>query len=149
MIAAVLLIAITVAIATLVSGWISTVTRSSQIAAENKTSEAVDCAAAAVVVDDVYVVGTGSSATVRAIVRNAGQASDLVLGNATVFNSSGGTFTATSPAVPYADFDRGESVTFQFNPASIGSCPSNFGEVIVTTTCGGVFAKFDKTPKCV
>src|SRR3990167_2349324 len=117
LIAAVLLIAITVAIATLVSGWISTVTRGTQIAAENKTTEAVDCATAAVVIDDVYINDNGATSTVRAIVRNAGQANTMEIGNATVFNTSGGSLTASSPSVPVRGFDRGEIITFQFNTA--------------------------------
>ena len=148
LIAAVLLIAITVAIATLVSGWISTVTRGTQISAENKTTEAVDCASASIVIDDVYVSGTGATRTVNAVVRNSGQTSNLIIGNATVYNSSGSGLTASSPSVPYTGFDRGEVVTFTFNSVSITTCPTDFQEVIVTTTCGGVFGKFDKTPKC-
>ena len=148
LIAAVLLIAITVAIATLVSGWISTVTRGSQIAAENKTTEAVDCAAAAVVIDDVYVTDNGATSTIRVLVRNAGQANDMEIGNVTVFNSSGGGLTASSPTLPTKNFDRGAVITYQFNSAPVPACPTDFQEAIVTTTCGGVFAKFDKTPKC-
>src|SRR3990170_3540411 len=99
LLAAVLLIAVTVAIATLVSGWISTVTRTTQVATENKTTEAVDCAAASVVVDDVYVNDNGATSTVNAIVRNAGQTNDLVIGNATVYNTSGSGLTASSPSL--------------------------------------------------
>ena len=149
LIASVLLIAITVAIATLVSGWISTVTRSTQVAAENKTTEAVECTAAAIVIEDVYVQDAGAiNAIVNVVVRNSGQSNDLVIGNATVYNSSGFGLTATSPSVPLLDFDRGEVLTFLFTNAPIPSCPTNFQEVIITTNCGGVFAKFDKTPRC-
>ncbi len=148
LIASVFLIAITVTIATLLSGWVSTVTRTTQVSAENKTAEAVECAAAVILIEDVYVQDTGANAIVNAFVRNSGQANDLIIGNATVYNTSGGSLTATAPSVPLSDFDRGEVVTFTFTNAPIPSCPTNFQEVIVTTNCGGVSAKFDKSPKC-
>src|SRR3989338_6921713 len=107
LIAAVLLIAITVAIATLVSGWISTVTRGTQIAAENKTTEAVDCAAASISIDNVYMAGNN---TVRVSVRNSGQTNDLQITNVTVINNTGSVFS--SAEAPYSDFDRGELYTF-------------------------------------
>ena len=148
LIAAVLLIAITVAIATLVTGWVSSTVRSTQVSVENKTTEAVECAGASIVVDDVWVNDLGATSTIRAIVRNSGQTNDMIIGNATVYNSSGGSVTATSPSVPLTDFDRGEAITFTFISAPVGTCPGEFREVLVTTTCGGVFGKFDKTPRC-
>ncbi len=146
LIAAVLLIAITVAIATLVSGWISTVTRSTQIAAENKTSEAVDCAAASISVDQIYL----DNNTLRVVVRNSGQANDLVVGNVSVITNIGNVLTFPS-APALTDFDRGESYSFAVSLGSaIGpiTCPTNFSKAIVTTTCGGVSSVFDKTPRC-
>ena len=148
LIAAVLLIAITVAIATLVTGWVSSTVRSTQVSVENKTTEAVECAGASIVVDDVYVNDNGATATVRAVVRNSGQTNDIQIQNATLYNNIGSGKTANSPSVPVTDFDRGEVVTFDFTGAAIATCPTNFKEVIVTTTCGGVFGKFDKTPRC-
>ena len=150
LIAAVLLIAITVTIATLVSGWISTVTRTTQIAAENKTTEAVECAAAAISVDQVYMVG---NRTVRVVVRNSGQANDLVIANVSVINSTGSVFTfPTAPAL--TNFDRGDSYTFLVDTGTGGvtigrTCPADFSKVIVTTNCGGVASTFDKTPRCL
>ena len=148
LIAAVLLIAITVAIATLVTGWVSSVTRSTQASVENRTTEATNCASAAISIDDVYVQDVGATATVNVVVRNTGQTDDLVVQNVTMYNTSGGSLSAATTAIPLSDFDRGEVNTFTITSAPIPTCPTNFQEVIATTNCGGVSAKFDRTPKC-
>ena len=151
LIAAVLLIAITVAIATLVSGWISTITRGTQVTVENKTSEAVECAAAAVSIDNVYIVGNNS---VRIVVRNSGQANDLEVTNVTAINTTGSVFSFGTSQPVLTDFDRGEAFTFVINASGItlfgtqGNTCLAFSKAIVTTNCGGVSAVFDKTPRC-
>ena len=147
LIAAVLLIAITVAIATLVTGWVSSVTRSTQASVENRTSEATYCASASIAIDQVYLVGNG---TARVVVRNSGGADDLVLSNVTVFNATGSQFS--SAAVPIT-LDRGESYTFTISTTGIAvmhisGCPAAFSKALATTNCGGVSAAFDRTPKC-
>ena len=55
LIAAVLLIAFTVAIATLVMGWFSTFTRTTTTSVTNSTSLAINCADARVTIRDVYI----------------------------------------------------------------------------------------------
>ena len=151
LIAAVLLIAITVAIATLVTGFVSSLTRSAQVSVENKTTEAVDCASAAISIDQVYMVGNN---TVRVVVRNSGQINDILIYNVTVFNSTGSEFSFGTTVPVLTNFDRGTAYAFTItNPASLGTvfgrtCPADFSKAIVTTSCGGVFAVFDKTPRC-
>ncbi len=144
LLAAVLLIAVTVAIATLVMGWISTITRTSQVAVSNRTTEAVNCASAAVVIDDVYVATGALTATV--IVRNAGQADSLQLTFAPLYNATG---NSVNPAetLPVTGFDKGEIQTLTYSSTGINAC-ANFSKAIVATNCGGVSATFDRTPKC-
>ncbi|MBI2971035.1 MAG: hypothetical protein HYY37_01300 [Candidatus Aenigmarchaeota archaeon] len=145
LLAAVLLIAVTVAIATLVMGWVSTTVRTTQTTVSNKTVEAVDCSSAGLVIDDVYIASTGTTAPARAIVRNSGYIDGLTLISAQFYNSTGGNFTTTTSL---GDLSKGQIATLAFT-VSVGSCPTNFGEVIVTTSdCGGISAVFDRTPHC-
>ena len=143
-----LLIAITVAIATLVTGWVSTITRSTQATVENRTTEATECASAAISIDQVYIVGNG---TARVVIRNSGGSDNVVVNNVTVFNTTGSQFS--SAAVPLT-INRGVSYTFTIvaapNPTVIhvNQCPSAFSKAIVSTNCGWVSATFDRTPKC-
>ena len=144
LLAAVLLIAVTVAIATLVMGWISTITRTTQVTVSNRTSIAVDCASSAIVIDDVYINTGAFTGTV--IVRNSGQADDLTITFANLYNATG---TVVTPAetLPVADFDKGEIQTFTYTAIGIPTC-ANFSKAIVATNCAGVSATFDRTPKC-
>lgn len=144
LLAAVLLIAVTVAIATLVMGWISTVMRSTQVTVSNRTVDAVNCASASIVIDDVYINSVARTATV--IVRNSGQADDLQLTFAPLINSTG---NSVSPAesLPVTGFDKGMIQSFTYTSTGINSC-ANFSKAIVATNCGGVSATFDRTPKC-
>lgn len=147
LLASVLLIGVTVAIATLVAGWVATVTRSTQTTAENKTSEAAQCSSGAVVIDEVYVTtGNTTTGSTRAVVRNAGGTDDIAIVSASAYNISGGNFSASG--MPLADFDRGELFTLVFSNASMATCPGAFSEVLVSTSCGGVAASFRSTPKC-
>ena len=144
LLAAVLLIAVTVAIATLVMGWISTVTRTTQVAVSNKTTEAVNCASAAVVIGDVYINTAAGTATV--IVRNSGQSDDLTIASAILVNVSGNS-VLPAESLPVTDFDKGEIQTFTYTSTGINAC-ANFSRAIVSTNCGGISATFDRTPKC-
>ena len=145
LLAAILLIAVTVSIATLVMGWVSRVVGGSQATVENRTTEAVNCASAGISIDDVYVTA-GSSGTARVIVRNSGQADDLAIQSADIYNRTGDRFG--SDGLTLTDFDRGEVATLSFSLVSTGSCPSDFVEAIVSTDCPGIYAKFSSRPKC-
>ena len=155
LIAAVLLIAITVAIATLVTGWVSSLTRSTQVSVENKTTEAVDCASASITIDNVFVDTNGSHPwrNVFIVVRNSGQIDDMQITNVTLFNSSGGEFSFGTTQPVLINFDRGSSYSFRVTNTTAANpvgtvCPTHFSKAIATTSCGGVFAVFDKTPRC-
>lgn len=159
LIAAVLLIAITVAIATLVTGFVSSLTRSAQVAVENKTVEAVDCASASISIDQVYfsVAATtadrGNISRAIVVVRNSGQIDDIQINNVTVINSTGSVFSFGTTAPVLTNFDRGVAYSFVISTVAGGSpigrtCPADFSKAIATTTCGGVSAVFDKSPVC-
>ncbi len=145
LLAAVLIIAVTVSIATLVMGWLSTTIRGTQTTVENRTTEAVNCASAGISIDDVYI-SAGAPGSARVIVRNSGQADDLAIQSAYIYNRTGEAFSAAG--LPSTDFDRGEVVTLMFNAATVVACPGDFIEAIATTDCPGISAKFSARPKC-
>ena len=150
LIAAVLLIAFTVAIATLIAGWFSTFTRSTTSAVTNKTNLAVDCSSESISIKEVYVkTNSTNPATVRALVENNGFTDNLNITSAFVFNSSGQ--STISSNIPVTGFNRGNIVAITFNAVggvAIPTCPTNFDRVVVATDCGGVSDTFTGTPKC-
>lgn len=144
LLASVLLIAVTVAIATLVMGWVSTITRTTQTTVSNRTVEAVNCASASVVIDDVYIATGAATGTV--IVRNAGQTDSLQIVFAPLYNGTG---HSVNPAqtLPVTGFSRGGIQVFTYTSTGITSCAA-FSKAVVSTNCAGVSATFDRTPKC-
>lgn len=148
LIASVLLIAFTVAIATLVFSFLSTTVRQTTTTTSNRTTEALECSAASVNIEDVYVSGGSGAATVRVIVKNTGFTNDLSLVSASVYNDTGVNFSTSD--IPVTDFDRGEIATLTFTNVNLsgGGCPTAFSQAIVTTSCGGISDTFDGTPKC-
>ncbi len=148
LIAAVLLIAFTVAIATLIAGWFSTLARTTTATVTNRTDLAVGCSGASISIDQVYTVANtsgGATSTARAIVRNNGLV-NLSLVAAQLFNTTGIGFT-TSTSMPVV-LARGGVTTISFASVNLVSCPGGFSRVTVTTNCGGVSATFDSTPRC-
>ena|SRR3989344_5682509 len=145
LIAAVLLIAITVAIGTLIGGWFSTFTRTTTDKVSNRTTEAIDCTSANINIEDVYVIA-GLNGVTRVIVKNTGFSDDMTIQSAQAYNKTGSNFTGSG--TPITNFDKGGLVTIVFSGTSIPSCPADFSKVVVTTTCGGISDTFGGTPKC-
>jgi flagellin-like protein len=140
LVASVLLIAFTVAIATIIMGWMGTFTRETTASISNKTTEAVDCASASINIDDVYISGV----TVRAIVRNTGFANYLNLTNAVLYKTDGSFWTNTTTG---ALLNRGQVRLIEFYNTTTALTTATFSKVVVTTQCGGVSDTFDGTPK--
>lgn len=147
LLAAIILIAITIAIATVVMGWVLTFTRTSQANIANKSTEQIDCTAASIGIEDVYIVN-GTSGTARVILKNTGYTDNMRITGAVLYNTSGANFTLLPSSLPQ-DFDKGSIETLVFSSVSIPACPSGFSKVIITSGCGGIDAKFESTPKCV
>ena len=144
MIAAVLLIAFTVAIATLIMGWFSTITRSTTTTVSNKTSEAVACSNAQVSIEDVYIVLNSTNGVSRVVVKNTGYTT-LGITSLQIFNTTGNNFSTGFATV--ASFPSGSIQSFTITAVSIPTCAS-FSKALVTTNCGGIADTFDGTPKC-
>ena len=146
LIAAVLLIAFTVAIATLVMGWFSTFTRTTTTSVTNKTAEAVACSNAQISIEDVYVTaGSAITGNARIIIKNTGFAT-LGINGAQIINTTGQNFSTGFSAV--TGFGAGSIQTVSLTNVSVPTCPSTFSKAIVTTNCGGISDIFDGTPKC-
>ena len=73
-IAAVLLIALTVTIAVILNAWAGGYTSSAQSSVSNRTGELSSCSGAAIEIETVYVRGTGNA---TAVVKNTGIADNL------------------------------------------------------------------------
>src|SRR3989344_2821115 len=139
--ASVLLITTVFIVGLIVTNWMGQITRTTQATAENKTTEATQCASAGISIDDVYVNSTGG----RIIVRNSGQADNLQMVSAVMININGSALTNSSTLD--ADFDKGEILNINFAGGTFG-CPSGFSKAIVSTNCGGISAEFTTAPKC-
>ncbi len=146
LIAAVLLIAFTVAIATLIMGWFSTLTRSTTTTVSNKTTEAVACSNAQISIEDVYITaGSLATGSARVIVKNTGFTM-LAINSAQLYNTTGHNFSTGFSSV--SSFSAGSIQTISLTNVSVPTCPTTFSKAIVTSNCGGISDTFDGTPKC-
>ncbi|MBI3190756.1 hypothetical protein HYZ41_03560 [archaeon] len=146
MLASVLLIAFTLAIAVLVLNFFTGTIQDTTKSVSNKTSSTVECASAAIDIQDVYITGAAYGQTVKVIVKNSGLANNLVIQDAQVINQSGSNF---STAPPTNAFNKGNLLTLTFSGVSLTACPAGFSKVIVATSCAGIADTFDGTPKCL
>ena len=146
LIASVLLIAFTVAIATLIMGWFSTFTRSTTTTVSNTTTQAISCSDARVSIRDIYIqAGTVGSQVATVIVENTG-GSSVGVTNLQILNSTGSGFSTGFAAV--GSLNKSQIVNFVITGVGCGSCPSCFSKAILTTNCGGIGDTFTNTPKC-
>lgn len=142
LIAAVLLIVISVTIAGLVFSWLNTFTTEAQRKVDNRTSESINCAGASIRIKEVYLQN-GSNGTVRTVVENTGFVNNITISGAQVFNTTGNNFSANNTPIT---LNRGDIVTILFTGVSVQQC-SNFSKVFVATQCGGINDVFDGSPK--
>src|SRR3989338_6986080 len=143
LIAAVLLIAFTVAIATLVMGWFSTLTRTTTTTVTNKTTESIACSSAQLSIDDVYIRLNATESDVHVIVKNPGF-TPLGITSLQAYNTTGSNFSTGFSA---GTMTKGSIVSYNITLASIPTC-ATFSKVIVTSNCGGIADTFEGTPKC-
>ncbi len=145
LIAAVMLMAFTVAIATLIMGWYSSTARSTTSSITNHTTTAVGCADARLSIKEVFVESS-NNATVTVVIQNTGFG-PIDIQDVQVFNKTGHNTSTGFTSVP--NFAKGQIANIRLYNASIGTCPSDFSKVVATSNCGGVTDTFDRTPKCI
>ncbi len=150
LIAGVLLIAITVTIAMIITAWATGITSSAQSGVTNKSAEMVGCSGALIDIETVYLITPAGSANATVIVKNSGLVNDLQIISAQIFLANGTNVSAQS--LPVTNFDRGNIVALNFRNVALGSsCPGNFSRVSVESTCPGAADTFDaqyESPKC-
>jgi flagellin-like protein len=144
LVASVLLLAIVVSISVIIGGWTSTLTKDTTSTVSNRTSEAVQCSAADITIESVYITN-GTSGTARAQVRNQGFL-NITLTSAQLINRTGHNASTTTTLGTLA---KGEIMQISFSGVGVPSCPSDFSKLIVTSTCGGVSHVFTGSPSCV
>ena len=140
LIAAVLLIAITVVVTTIYSGWYTSLLGGQTKTIENKTRLIIDCTAARISILDVYLDFTNNVS--RVSVRNSGQ-SDDVIASANVYNSNGINGTNLS-ALP-ANVIKGDTISLEFNITGVIPACGNFSKASVASQCKT--DSFTSTPK--
>jgi flagellin-like protein len=146
LIASVMLIAITVALAALVMSWNNALFKSTTKTVENRTDVAVECSSAQITIEDVYITpGTELNGSARVVMKNGGFNS-LYLNSLQLLNRTGDNFSTGFVQGPIA---AGGLKTVSLANVSVPVCPTDFSEVIASTTCGGISATFDGTPKCL
>ncbi|MBI4014886.1 MAG: LamG domain-containing protein [Candidatus Aenigmarchaeota archaeon] len=92
LLASILLIAITVTAATIVSGWTTSALATAQRGTDNKTSSALACSSAALAIDSVFIT-PGNNATASVVVRNSGSVDNLVVSSAQLYDKLGNNFS--------------------------------------------------------
>ena len=140
LIAAVLLIAMTVTIATLYTGWYTSLISNQGRTIENRTKMSIDCTSARVSILDVYMDFTNNVSRVN--VRNSGQSDDNIV-SANVYNSFG--INATNMSATPKAIKKGDTLSFEFNITSIVPACGNFSRAIVASECKT--NTFTSTPK--
>ena len=130
LIAAVLLIAFTVSIATIVIGWFTTFVRTTTSNVTESTSETMGCSVASISIEHVYCNSTAE--TCKIIVKNTGF-KDFTTVNALISRNDGARCTGSLTE----GLNKGEVKTI-----TLSACPTmsatTFDLASVTTECGGV-----------
>ncbi len=140
LIAAVMLVAITVAMVSIYAGWYTSLLGGQTRTVENRTKIAVDCTSARLSILDVYLDTANNVSRVN--VRNSGQVDDNIV-SVFVYNSLGINATNLS-AVPVI-IKTGNTLTFEFNTSGVIPACGNFSSAAVTSECKREV--FTSTPK--
>jgi len=127
LVAAVLLIAFTVAVSMIVMGWFSTFVRGTTANISGTTEEAIGCNVASISIEHVYISGT----TGTIVVKNTGF-KDFTTVKGIIVNTTGGTCDLGSITLSKGAVD---DISGTCN--AIANCNA-FDRAIVTTECGGV-----------
>ncbi len=140
LLAAVLLISVTVVIATLYAGWYSSLIGGQTKMIENKTRQSIDCTAARISILDVYMDFANNISRVN--VRNSGQVDDTII-SANIYNSFGINGTNLS-ALPTA-LNKGNILSLEFNITGVIPACGNFSKAFIASQCKT--DSFTSTPK--
>ncbi len=150
LIAAVLLIALTVTIAVIVTTWTSGFTTSTQAGTENKSKEIVGCSGALLEIESVYIsVLSNGHTNATAVVKNAGLVDNLQIMSAQLYTTNGTNISAIN--LPIQNVDRGSILTLTFPRTTLTVCPGNLSRIVVQSSCPSAADTYDvqyEPPTC-
>ena len=95
LLASILLIAITVTVASIVSGWTTSTFSSSQNEVSNRTASALSCSSSAITINNVFI-GAGNNGTASVIVQNSGNVDNLAVTSGQLYDRLGNNFSANN-----------------------------------------------------
>ncbi len=137
MIAAVLLIVLTISMSSLVVNWLKDYTNSVTDDVDETSVDVMDCAKQRLEVSNAYVsVSPSGTDSVKATVRNTGQ-TPINLTDAYLYNRTG-----DFCSMDLAYIDVGGVANIKNNSCEIAGHMDNLSRIAVTTSCG-VSAQFD------
>lgn len=151
LIAAVLLIAVTLLISLIVSTSFTTLAKTQTATVQTRTTEAVNCTSSDMAIEGVFIdVSTRNIS--RVLVRNSGQITENII-SAQIINKTGGTGTVLT-TLPLG-VSRGDVVSVVFNISGTTSVVTgnttlvnvscgNFDRIIITTQC--TIVTYSRTP---
>lgn len=130
LISVVLLIAISVIVASLIMSWSSALTSGQQIVISNRSEEITECAGQDAKIEDVYLDFTTNKS--RVTVRNSGQVDGKIV-SASLQNLQGvqAQLNNTLPLI----IKKGELKTLEFLINGTVNACANFSQVRITTLC--------------
>ncbi len=142
LVSTILLIALTVSTAGIVTTWLTTLAKEQTASIGNKTTTAIDCTSANIDIKDVYIDMSANMS--RVIVWNSGQINIDIM-SASVLSKMGenATLNTTLPM----RLSAGAMTTIKFNISSSINSMENFSQAIVSTNCVGISDRFTGAPK--
>ena len=141
MIAAVMLIGLTVLVSIIVMNWTTTLVKTQGDRISNKSAEGIQCTSASVNIQQVHLDFGSNRSTV--IVENDGLNDDTI--ESSIMLSKNGTISPNLTAFPVS-IKRGAITSVTFNLTGTLSNCANFSQAVVRTSCTS--DKFDSTAKC-
>ena len=134
LIAVVLLVVFTVAIATIIMSWARTYTKRTSGTIDVSSEEMLSCTDVSVEIEDVYITIGSTENITRVIIRNLD--SNTTLESAKVYNSTGSFCPLNTSGV--GTLSKGIEITLENTSCNIfnAGC-GNFHKASVTTPCGG------------
>jgi len=145
LIATVLLIAFTVALGSVLMGWVASMQKESQSSIGNKTNELIDCNSADITIDDVYINYARNVSLVT--IRNSGQVDNLQITGALFTNTQGTSANMTNTTTLPIVLNRGQIRQLEFNITGVITSCGNFSQVLISTSCAGKKDTFTRTPR--
>ena len=130
LLAAIMLVAITIVAASMVSGWTTSTFSGAERTVDNRSAGAIQCAGASISIDKAYV-SAGSNGTAVLAVRNSGDVDGLRVISAQIFDRLGNNFTANNTVT----LNRGDIGRLEFKFPALSSRVSDSSPYGNNGTC--------------